>query len=137
MPPSSANPKFSRTNWRTSCARAGAKSDAGGQFLTAKSEPSEREVGDIEAANEKDYECAAPQEIQSLLDVGGQHVLERFDDGVESGIDQEFLELGHALEVFVVQSVDLCLSLLGRAPGLQTPDVEPVVTVMQGFSLRR
>src|SRR5260370_37026002 len=94
-----------------------AQGDARGQLLTAKSEPGEREGSNVETANQQDKERAAPQKIEGLLDAGSEHVLKRFDHGVKSGVGQNFLGLGEALESFIVERIDLRLSLLQGCAG--------------------
>ena len=52
---------------------------------------------------------------------------------MESRVDQDFLELWEALEILIVQSTDLCLSLLQAGAWLQASNVIPVVAVMDGL----
>ena len=52
-------------------------------------------------------------------------------------VDQQLFEFRKALQVFLVQSIDLGLCLLQGRPRLQASDVIPIIAVMQGFLFGR
>src|SRR5260370_22386748 len=72
---------------------ARAQGDARGQLFTAKSEPGEREVSNVETANQQDKERAAPQKIEGLLVAGSDDVLNRVDHGVHAAVGPTFIAL--------------------------------------------
>src|ERR1700693_690596 len=93
------------------------QSNACGHFLAAQREPSQREVGNVHPADKKNEECTTPQQIECLFDATGYQVLQRFRHGAEPCVDQDFFYLREALEIFIVQRVDLGLGLLQRSTG--------------------
>ncbi len=85
----------------------------------------QREVRDVEGADEQHERHAAPQQIQDAADASGERVLERRDGRVHLQLGQA--ELRKALEHRGIERVDLRPDLRDRRAGPQPADVvEPV-----------
>ena len=100
-----------------------AEGQPGDELLEAGARPHEREVRDVDAADEQDEERSPPQQVEGRPDVSHQVVLQAHDAGVEAGVLQDLPELREALHVRGVEGVHLRLGLLQRRPGSQAPDV--------------
>ena len=126
-------PAASSTVSVSSCARdprePGAERVPRRQLLHARARADEHQVGDVDGADEQHEDDAAPEQVERAAQVAHQVVLQRHDDGVEAGVDQDLFELGKAIEVARVQRVDLLARLLDRRARLQPRDVRPVVAV--------
>ena len=99
------------------------------QLLHARARADEHQVGDVHGADEQHEHHAAPEQIERAAQVPDEVLLQRHDDRVEAGVDQNLLELREPIEVARVQRVDLLARLLDRRARLQPRDVRPVVAV--------
>ena len=99
------------------------------QLLHPRARAHEHQVGDVDGADQQHEHDAAPEQVQRAAQVAHEVVLQRHDDGVEAGVDQDLLELREAIEVARVQRVDLLARLLDGRARLQPRDVRPVVAV--------
>ena len=89
---------------------AGAEREPRRELLQPHARSHEHEVRDVDAADQQHEERAAPHQIERRLDVAHQRVLQRIDDGVEAGVDQQLLQYcGNFSRLRGVERVDLLL----------------------------
>ena len=72
---------------------ARAQCQSRGDFLAPDAPARQRQVGDVQSSNQQHERRSAPQQVQRAFYVFDQHVLKRFDFGVEARIDEEVLQL--------------------------------------------
>ena len=95
----------------------------GRQLLHARARPHEHQVGDVHGADEQDEHDTTPEQVQRAAKIPYEVLLERHDDRVEAGVDQDLLEIGEPIEVSRVQRVDLLARLLEGRARIQPSDV--------------
>jgi hypothetical protein len=106
-----------------------AEGESGGELFQPRPRSNEHEVRDVDAADEQHEERPAPHQVQRRPNVADHVVLQRADDRMESGVDDEFLEMGKALEVRRVEPVDLGLRLIEGRARFEPGDLLEVVAV--------
>ena len=82
------NPKSSR-----------AKCQSSRELPLSDNRAREREIRDVDSANQQDTEGSAPQQIQRPLDASHQHVLQWLNMGVKPGVNHQVFPLRKALQV--------------------------------------
>ena len=80
-------------------AAAGAERQARRQLLQPRARPHERQVRDVDAADEQHEQRAAPHQVQRRPYLADQGVLQRVDGRVKPGVDQQRLQLRKAIQV--------------------------------------
>ena len=117
---------------------AGAEGMARGELALPGARPDNHEVRDIDGADEKHEEHAAPQQVEHGTNLAHEIGLEQDGVGPETGVLEDLPEVRKALVVAGVDRVELCLGLLDRGVRLQPADhliavaVAPLIRLVLG-----
>jgi hypothetical protein len=99
------------------------------QLAYPRAGPHRDQVGHVDAADDQHAEHAAPEQIQRRTRFLEQLVLERSSDGMETGIDEDRLQVRKALQIRGIDGVDLTLRLFEGPSRLQTGELLPIVAM--------